>query len=157
MLVALQDSGIELNEYGHVLFAHDKFTTARVVSRVVTVEVTVEGLGFREGAAFEEICERAAQRGLSLCPLEVGSHLRLQYTDQPEGAVGFPQTHHRAPPGSLTVASAPIADDDETPKGFYLRRIDGVLWLRGYCAGADNVWNPEDRMVFCRDEAAVPQ
>ena len=41
-----------------------------------------------------------------------------------------------------------LSDDDEVPKGFYLRRIEGVLWLRGYRAGAEHVWSPDDRLLF---------
>jgi hypothetical protein len=44
--------------------------------------------------------------------------------------------------------SAALVEDDEFPKGFYLRRIDGVLWLRGYRSGPAHVWSPDDRLVF---------
>lgn len=155
LLAALQTSGVQLNEYGRALFADDRFTTLPSASQAQTVEVSVEGMGFPKAALFAEIGDRAAALGLSLCPLEVGPHLRLQFLDQPEGAVGFPLTSHRAPPGAITVASEPISDDDKTPKGLYLRRIEGVLWLRGYRASADNVWNPEDRLVFCRAQPAM--
>ena len=83
-----------------------------------------------------------------LCPLELGPHLRLQFTDQPEGSLGQPVSQNCAPPGSLTVASAPLAQDDETPKGFYLRRIEGVLWLRGYRSWPGHIWSPQDMFVF---------
>jgi len=46
------------------------------------------------------------------------------------------------------VASAPLAQDDETPKGFYLRRIEGVLWLRGYRSWPGHIWSPQDMFVF---------
>jgi hypothetical protein len=90
-----------------------------------------------------------------LCPLELGPHPRLQFLDQPEGHLGHPSSKHRAPHGSITVASRPLTEDYETPKGFYLRRIDGVLWLRGYCSAPDDIWNPEDRLVFCRPPRAL--
>ena len=147
LLAEIQKHGIELNQAGLQLFATDRFTTAEAPSILETVEITVAGLGFARGATIADICERAVQLALCPCPLELGPHLRLQYLDQPEGHIGHPPSRHRAPPGSLTIASAPIADDD-IPKGFYLRRIDGVLWLRGYRSGPEHVWSPEDHFVF---------
>jgi hypothetical protein len=44
--------------------------------------------------------------------------------------------------------SAPLAADDDIPKGFCLRRIDGVLWLRGYRSGPEHIWSPDDRLIF---------
>ena len=48
----------------------------------------------------------------------------------------------------------PLDDTDETPKGFYLRRIDGVPWLRGYWSWPGHLWSPEDRRLFARDLGA---
>ena len=53
-------------------------------------------------------------------------------------------------PERVTVASAPLCDDEEVPKGFYLRRIEGVLWLRGYQSWSGHVWSGEDTFVFVR-------
>ncbi len=39
--------------------------------------VTVEELGFKTKVSYSEICQAALQRGLQLCPLEVGPALRL--------------------------------------------------------------------------------
>ena len=101
-------------------------------SKVIEIAaLSVAGLGFGEGATYEQLTARALESGLVECPLELGPHLRMQFLNQPEGSAGFPATQHRAPPGSITVASSPLDDSDETPKGFYLRRIDGVLWLQG--------------------------
>ena len=148
LLAEFQQCGIELNEAGRELFAHDRFTVCENPSILDTIEIAVNNLGFAEGATIAKISDRAAKLGLSLCPLELGPHLRLQYLDQPEGRIGNLTTQHRAPPGSLTIASYQITEDDDIPKGFYLRRIDGVLWLRGYRAGPDHVWSPDDHLVF---------
>lgn len=154
LLAALRDHDIQLNDYGRSLFAHSGFTTSLVASRVETVELAVADLGFAQGATMARIHQRATELGLSLCPLELGPHLRLQVLDQPEGHLGHPPSKHRAPPGSITVASRPLSDDHATPKGFYLRRIDGVLWLRGYRSAPDDLWSPDDRLAFCRRNAA---
>lgn len=145
---SLVNAGVRFNDAAESLFADGRFKTSPVRTRVETVEVTAGSLGLAHGGTFAEIVETAAERGLSLCPLELGPHIRLQFLDQPEGRLATPVTQNGAPPGSVTVATAPLADDDETPKGFYLRRIDGVLWLRGYYASADHVWNANDRFLF---------
>ena len=58
-------------------------------------------------------------------------------------------------PGAVVVASPPLDERDETPKGFYLRRIHGVLWLRGYWSWAGHVWSPQDVLVFRRSGDAA--
>jgi hypothetical protein len=150
LLAEFQKRGIELNESGQRLFADDNFKTSKNVSLFETVEISVDDLGFPQGAAMAEIHARAAELGLALCPLELGPHLRLQFLDQPEGCKGFPPSQHRAPPGSIIVASRQLSEDDDIPKGFYVRRINGVLWLRGYRSGPEHIYSPEDRLVFCR-------
>ena len=155
LLAALQSNGIQLNEYGRSLFANSKFTTSPAISRIATVEISVADLGYGEGATMAQIHERAAELGLSLCPLELGPHLRLQFLNQPEGHLGHAPSKHRAPPGSITVASHQLTEADDTPKGFYLRRLDGVLWLRGYCSGPEHISSAEDRLVFCIPQNAA--
>ena len=156
LLAEFEARGIELNEAARTLFAHDSFTTSDVASLARTVEVSVADLGCIRGATMAQIQERAAELGLSLCPLELGPHLRLQLLDQPEGYIGFSPSRHRAPPGAITVASMQLSDDDGIPNGFYLRRINRVLWLRGYWSGPDHIWSPEDRLVFGGSHVADP-
>jgi hypothetical protein len=150
LLSKLEEAHVCLNPLAQDLFADARFTTAAVTSVVEVVEVSVGGLGLCGGATFVQIVEQAASTGLSLCPLELGPYLRLQLTDQPEGYLGQPTSQNRAPAGSITVASAPLSEDDQTPKGFYLRRIEGVLWLRAYRSWQGHVWSPEDIFVFAR-------
>jgi hypothetical protein len=150
LLQALRCNAIALNASAQRLFASDDFTTSEARYSVTTVELTVRDLGFPGGATIVDIYARAGVLGLGLCPLELGPHLRLQYRDQPEGAWGQPVRRHQAPYGSLTIASKPLSDDDAFPKGFYLRRIAGVLWLRGYRCGPAHVWAPEDHFLFCQ-------
>jgi hypothetical protein len=152
LLAEFQKRGIELNESGRRLFAQHSFTTSKNTSILATVEISVGDLGYARGATTAQIHERAVKLGLSLCPLELGPYLRLQSLDQTEGYRGCPPSEHRAPPGSVTVASRQLSEDDDVPKGFYLRRINGVLWLRGYRSGPEHLWSPEDRLVFCRPQ-----
>jgi hypothetical protein len=152
LLSRLQRAGVLLNEAAETLFADDRFTTSLLSTSVEVVSFSVAELGFPDGASFGDIVERANNIGLLLCPLEVGPHLRLQFIYQPEGFIGQPVSQNCAPPGSLTVASAPLAQDDDSPKGFYLRRIEGALWLRGYRSWAGHIWSPRDRLAFVRDQ-----
>jgi hypothetical protein len=151
LIEKLQQSSILINEYGERLMADDKFTTSETKYRLQIVELTVGNLGFPDGATLDQIFKRANELDLELCPMELGPYLRLEYLDQSEGFSGNPFQKHQAPSGSITIASEILTEDDDFPKGFYLRRINGVLWLRGYIADHLHVWNPEDRFIFCKN------
>ena len=150
----LKRNSIAMNAHAERLFADDRFTTAGTRYSVTTVELSVRNLGFPRGATSAEIYQRAGELGLGLCPLALGPHLRLQYLDQPEGHRGKPTRQHQAPFGSITVASEKLTEDDDFPKGFYLRRIEGVLWLRGYSSGPEHVWEPDDHFLFVKKGSA---
>lgn len=148
LIKRLQEYSILLNEYGEKLLTDEKFTTSDTGYSIQTVEITVRNLGFPEGATTAQIFKKASELGLDLCPLELGPFLRLEYLDQPEGNSGNLQ-QHQAPTGSITIATKILTEDDNFPKGFYLRRINGELWLRGYIADGLHVWNPNDHFIFC--------
>ncbi len=150
LLQALQRNSISLNESAERLFDSPHFTTSPTRSTISTVELRVCDLGFPAGATSAEIYDRARALGLSLCSVELGPHLRLDYLDQPEGYWDQPVRQHQAPSGSITIASEPLLEDDDFPKGFYLRRILGVLWLRGYRSGPEHIWEPDDHFIFCQ-------
>ena len=148
LLEQLQRNAISMNECAERLFASERFTTSATRYSVTTVDLTVHDLGFPQGAIIGDIYARAGALGLSLCPLELGPHLRLQYLDQPEGYWGKPDRQHQAPSGSITIASEKLTEDDDFPKGFYLRRIKGTLWLRGYRSGPEHIWELDDHFIF---------
>lgn len=152
LIQKLQEYSIMLNEYGERLLADDKFTTTDTKYSLITIELSVGDLGLFDGATTDQIFKRAGEFGLELCPLELGPYLRLAYLDQPEGYSGNPIKRHQAPSGSITIASEVLTEDDDFPKGFYLRRINDVLWLRGYRADHLHVWNPDDHFIFCKTE-----
>lgn len=146
----LQQYSILMNEYGKKLITDDKFTTSDKKYSLKTVELTVGNLGFPAGANTEQIFKRAEELGLKLCPLELGPQLRMGYLDQTEGSSSNSLQKQQAPSGSITIASEILTEDDNFPKGFYLRRINGILWLRGYCTDHLHVWNPNDHFIFCQ-------
>jgi hypothetical protein len=149
LMQSLQAHNIQLNQAATTLFQDPRFTITTQRKDIEIAILSVGELGL-QGATYQQLLTRASERGLVECPLELGAHLRLQLVEQPEGSIGFTSTQHRAPPGAITVASAPLDDSDETPKGFYLRRIEGALWLRGYCSWPGHLWSPEDVFVFAR-------
>lgn len=154
LLWALGEHRVHLNEAAGVLFEDARFIPGSASRVIEIVARSVADLGFPEGATYAQLTARAAAEGLVECPLELGPHLRLQFLDQAGGVAGSAMTHGRAPAGSITIASPPLDESDETPKGFYLRRVDGVLWLRGYWSWPGHVWSPDDVLVFGRGNDA---
>ena len=155
LLKRLSEAHVEVNSAGHRLFGDERFCTSVQLQWLSISQVTVAGLGLERGGFMAQIMSAAELQGLSPCPLELAPHLRLQFLEQEEGAAGRPQTRNTAPPGSLTVISLPLSNDDEVPKGFYLRRIEGKLWLRGYTSWAGHVWQPEDQLLLLSAEGAA--
>jgi len=155
LLERLEAAQVQINPSGHQLLTDDRYFTAQHPENVQVHQVRVASLGLQHGGVMAQIMAAAAARGLSACPLELAPHLRLMSLDQEEGAVGFAHTLHRAPPGSITVVSPPLSTDDDFPKGFYLRRVEGQLWLRGYTSWAGHVWQPEDMLVFAGVQSAA--
>jgi hypothetical protein len=154
LLTELEVAGVRLNDAARALFDQDRFTTSAVPSLMAIAELSVADLGLGDGGRFDDIVDRAARLGLSLCPLELAPHFRLQCLEQPEGFLGNPPSQGRAPPGSITVASAAPAEEG-SPAGFYLRRIEGALWLRGYRSWSGHIWSPQDVLAFaCARDAA---
>lgn len=150
LIQKLKQYSILMNEYGEKLFTADNFTTSDKKYSLQTVELTVGDLGFPDGANTDRIFKRAEELGLKLCPLELGPYLRMVYLDQTEGYSEDSLQQQQAPSGSITIASEKLTEDDNFPKGFYLRRINGVLWLRGYRADHLHIWNPNDHFIFCQ-------
>ncbi|MGF6355471.1 putative damage-inducible protein DinB [Paenibacillus sp. 4624] len=146
----LQQCSIRMNEYGNKLFDDEKFVISPTKRRLETVELSVRNLGFSDGATTLQLFQMADTLGLKLCPIDLGPFLRIQHLDQPETCTSSPEKGNQAPSGSLTIASEPLHEDDHFPKGFYLRNIEDELWLRGYIADDLHVWNPHDRIIFCR-------
>lgn len=122
-----------------------------------TVRLQVADLGYPEGALTREIIGsvrdrdlfgksapftggRGSQLGLKLCPPDAGSHLRLEYTDQPSGE-------------RLYIAMKPITASDGEPRIFVVAHDSAGLSLDATRARSDDRWAPDDTFVFCLDEA----
>jgi hypothetical protein len=149
LLAKLKNSSILLNEYANILLSSNLFITSKTRQIVSVIEISINDLGFSDGANLAEVRNRARELGLLECPIELGPYFRLQYLDQVEDKE---ISKNKAPKGSVTIISKPLLDSDDFPKGFYLRRINGKLWLRGYKCDMEYKWEPFDMLAFLVSE-----
>lgn len=145
LLKELNSSGILLNQYAETILSNRLFRVTKKRQQITLVTATVEKLGFSQGATMEQIIQTLKRFGLSECPIEVAPYLRLHLKKQREIKK---ETKNQAPFGSLTIFSKPLMKDDEFPKGFYLRKYQGKLWLRGYRCSLDHCFAPKDKLIF---------
>lgn len=143
----LASNGVLLNVSAETLLGSDVFDDVEPVRVITLAERSVADLGLAEGATLPTIFRTAQRCGLALCPADTGPYLRLALTAQADAPDAI-LTSGRAPTASLTVASAPLEEDDEYPKGFYLRVVAGQKWLRGYRCDQEHMWSGDDRFVF---------
>lgn len=148
LIQELHQKDILLNEYGKILINDDQFIPSAQKYLLETVELTVAKLGFVNGAKTTQIFDKAVELGLTLCPLELAPYFRLAFVDQKESGTEKFSKQNQAPSGSITIASERLTSDDNFPKGFYVRCINGKLWLRGFIANDLHSWDPEDHFVF---------
>lgn len=151
LLARLGACGIQLNEHARTLLAHPCFDV-REPERVDVLQRSLAQLGLPEGGTLPEIFAAAEERGFAPLPADAGPYLRLAFLDQ-EQAPDSVLSAGRAPTGAVHVLTAPLSDDHDYPKGFYLRVVDGVTWLRGYRCDDEYIW-PADSVLALR--AAVP-
>jgi len=97
---------------------------------------SVEELGYPQGTQLRNIYKAGNERGLYLCPEEMGPKLREKYTDQ--------LVHE-----SLTIATELIKNSVGDSMLFSVEHSahDG-LWLDAYLISADSYFNAKDRFVF---------
>lgn len=133
----LTSAGVQFNKYAEMLFTHPKFNPPSEIQNVILAKVSLSDLGFANPSSYHEFVRRASEQGLELCPIYLAAFLRLEYLDQPEG-------------GYLTIASRKLETDEEYPNGLYVRKLDNVLWLRGYRADDFCEWPEHNEFIFIR-------
>ncbi|MGO4434169.1 hypothetical protein AB4Y88_13010 [Paenarthrobacter sp. RAF9] len=146
ILQMLRSADVLLNVHAETLLAHPAFDNPKHQDLRI-VERTVEELGLKSGAVQSRVFSAALSQGLALCPLVAGPYLRMAMmgqSDAPDAVL----SGGRAPTGAIHVASAPLSEVVEYPKGFYLRVVNGQAWLRGYRCDDTYVWTPEQRIAF---------
>ncbi len=146
LFARLQECGVSLNAHAQALLAGPMFVP-RAPERVEIVALAVGELGLPDGATLPQVYAAAQALGLDLCPQDAAPYLRLAWLTQPNSTDSV-LSAGRSPQGSLKVASRPVSDDVEVPKGSYLRVVDGVPWLRGYRCDDEYRFAPGDLFAF---------
>ncbi|MGZ0711329.1 hypothetical protein ACWPKO_23680 (plasmid) [Coraliomargarita sp. W4R53] len=147
LVARLSAEGVLLNAHAETLISGPAFDGVSPRDVVTITERSLADLGLVDGASLSQIYARAEAQGLRLSPPITGPYLRLALREQ-ASAPDARLSSGRAPSGSLTVASRAPWGDDELPKGFYLRVIEGQTWLRGYRCDDEHIWSPDDRFAF---------
>ncbi len=113
-------------------------TTTRVEMNLA--KVSCKDLGLEVYCGYSDICSRALELGLQLCPGEVGPELRLQCGDRSHSDIG--------PEENLTIAMrpTPVAEDRE-PVVF---AVCGFYELETRSGHPKTVYRIEDQFVFVR-------
>ena len=141
----LEQQGIRTNLYAQQFFSHPRFS-AEYAGKITLLIVSLREIGFENGASLPEIYQKLPQAGLKPCPPQTGLFLRLAWRDQPESENAILTGTHEVPDQAVTVLSELLEENDDFPKGLYLRNVEGILWLRGYvcesqyCFPADAVF-----------------
>ena len=130
-LQTLKEHGILTNRYAEMVIAHSRFS-ARGAGEMTAAILSLEELGLERGASLDELLRHIQGTQFSPCPPDTGFFLRLAWTDQPQSQNSVLTGTHSAPDQAVTVLSEMLERDDAFPKGLYLRKVDGNLWLRGY-------------------------
>lgn len=137
---AIEQAGMKMEKQRP---GYPSFSITTEKTAVDLVNVSVEELGFKDGADQKEVYARACELGLDLCPAEVAPRLRLEYVDQPAGDI-------------LVVAMEPVFYPRSMPRNsdYYLHYIllgeqqaDGSkkwLVLESVCM------NAKTRIIFVR-------
>jgi hypothetical protein len=144
----LEEQQIHLNAYANQLLRHPHLSLSADKQCATCVIVSLKELGLTQGGALTEIFAAAFSYGLTYCTLEMALHFRLGYR-QLANSTGL-KSQGKAPAAAITIASMPLEKTDDFPKGFYIRRIDGCDWLRGYTCDARHQFSPDDLFLFKR-------
>ncbi|MCX6754330.1 MAG: hypothetical protein NTU81_00670 [Candidatus Nomurabacteria bacterium] len=99
------------------------------------VNISVADLGLKSGATYGDICARACELGLGLCPFETGAQLRLEYKEQPYNEY-------------LHIAMKSILDTNDCPSLFSVVSKNNFLWLDASYGFSIGFWFPNDRFIF---------
>jgi hypothetical protein len=136
---ALVAQHVRVNESVHAMF--DEMDIASDQVTVPIAVVSVAELGFTKGATRSEVYRAAHERGLQLCPAEVGPLLRLQYAEQPVGEW-------------LQIAMEPMKMLDGAQLIFRLGHTRAGSFLTIMESGDVVLWLPKDQFVFQVSRAA---
>ena len=132
---AIKKAKQKIGDWGNDILG--RITCSQEETEVDLVVLSVGDLGFKDGARYADICAKAVELGLELCPAEVGPALRLQYPDQPRGEW-------------VLVAMEAITVRYGIRFIFNVGHDSGELWLCGNYGDPDGFWDADDRFAFVR-------
>ncbi|MDV7178202.1 hypothetical protein R4064_11295 [Micrococcus yunnanensis] len=154
LLAQLQAAGVQFNDSARALIFHPALGRDLRTSRPVhLVERSLADLGLVNGGTLPQLRQAVLAAGLAPCSPAVAPPLRLRTLDQ----VNAPDSvlrHGRAPDGSVHVLSPSLSEDPSVHRGFYLRVVDEVPWLRGFMCDDLHVLGADDRWVVSAPTAA---
>jgi hypothetical protein len=129
-------NGFVFLKLAHNMINEPSFKLSEVEKEIKLVIISVEELGFYRSTTYDEICNKAKEFGLKLCPNEVGPQFRLHRKNQLKGEY-------------LRIAMEPIADPGEFLYIFYIAHDDDMLFLGANFIDNNHIWHTEDTFVFC--------
>ena len=130
-LQTLRERGILTNRYAEMVISHPCFSAGGSGEMTAAI-ISLEELGPESGASLDELFRHIQGTQFTPCPPDAGFFLRLAWTDQPQSQNSVLTGTHSSPDQAVTVLSEMLERDDAFPRGLYLRKADGSLWLRGY-------------------------
>ena len=136
---AFKKAGFTIGQGADSIFGTPKFAVYLMERQIQLVNVSVADLGFKSGATYKDICAKAKELGLELCPSEVGPQLRLQYKDQSKGEY-------------LRIGMEPISDSFGGLGIFVVEHVElggGSLRFNSNGGCSDFFWEAYCRFVFC--------
>ncbi|MBP7540497.1 MAG: hypothetical protein KA802_11170 [Saprospiraceae bacterium] len=83
LLLALENKGISVID-SKSIYDSPSFQLSPVQKECDLIRISVRELGFNHPTLYQDICKKAQEIGLKLCPAEVAPQLKLQYK-QPRG------------------------------------------------------------------------
>lgn len=126
---------MDIGNYANDILGKPAFAVVTEETQLDLVVVSVKELTGKDQAPLKEIFARAKEKGLQICPNQVGPELRLQYEDQPSGEW-------------LVIGMEPITGSDGVLSLFRVERDVSVLWLYTIYDHPDDVWDGSYRFVF---------
>ena len=133
---ALLQNGFKIGDWANDVMQSAEFSLARDEREVNLVRVSGRSLGFTEATHRDDVYARALIMGLSLCPLEVGPHLRLALLTQPHLE-------------SLQIGMEPQKDSEGHQSEFrVVHAHDCQLFLAGDHRHPSDIWCLDEEFVF---------
>lgn len=130
-LQTLKERGILINHYAEKYISHPRFSAGEPEEMTAAI-ISPEKLGLKGGASLDELLRHIEGTQFCPCPPDTGFFLRLAWMDQPQSRNSVLSGTHGSPDRAVTVLSEMLEREDTFPRGLYLRKVDGSLWLRGY-------------------------